>query len=76
MNGILPQTLRGSFSAVSTPIFQVNTRWKTLDEIYKIYICVFGERRTEIENDNTFILLHCSDLKISAKFALLLRIQK
>ena len=27
------------------------TRWKALDEIYKIYICVFGEKRTDIEND-------------------------
>ena len=31
------QTLRGSFSAVSTPIF-ANTRWKALAEIYKIYM--------------------------------------
>ena len=31
-------TLRGSFSAVSTPILQVNIRWKALDEIYKIYM--------------------------------------
>ena len=23
---------------------------RALDEIYKIYICVFGEKRTEIEN--------------------------
>ena len=31
-------TLRGSLSAVSTPILQVTTRWKALDEIYKIYM--------------------------------------
>ena len=27
------QTLEGSFSAVSKPILQVNSRWKTFDEI-------------------------------------------
>ena len=37
MNCIFPQTLRGSFSAVSTPILRENTGWKALDEIYKIY---------------------------------------
>jgi hypothetical protein len=31
-------TLRGSFSAVSKPIFEKNARWKSLDEIYKINI--------------------------------------
>ena len=31
-------------------ILQVNTRLKALDEIYKIYTCVFGEKRTENEN--------------------------
>ena len=34
----IKQTYRGSFSAVSTPNLQVNTRWKALDEIYKIYM--------------------------------------
>ena len=29
--------LGGSFSAVSTPIFQVNTRWKALAEIYTMH---------------------------------------
>ena len=38
-------------------ILQVNIRWKTLDEIYKIYM-----------------LLHRSDLSISAKFVKLFRI--
>ena len=38
MKWIFPQTSRGSFSAVSTPILQVNTRWKALDEIYKLRI--------------------------------------
>ena len=32
------QTLRGPFSAVSKPILRVNTRWKALDETYKIRI--------------------------------------
>ena len=36
-------------------ILQLNIRWKALDEIYKIYIydhlCVFWEKRTEIENE-------------------------
>ena len=38
-------------------ILQVNTRVKALDEIYNIYtyaslhLCVFWEKRTEIENE-------------------------
>ena len=36
------------------------------DEIYQIYICVFGEKRTEIEND-VYILLYRSDLQGSTK---------
>ena len=57
-----PKILRGSFSAVSTPVFaskhslELGSRWKALDEIYKIYMCVFG------------ILLHRSDLQNSATF--------
>ena len=31
------QTLQGSFSAVSKPILQVNTRWKALAEIYTMH---------------------------------------
>ena len=46
-----PPKLRGARSRLYRRRFlQVNTRWKVLDEIYKIYI-----------------LLHRSDLKISAK---------
>ena len=41
------RTLRGSLSAVSTPIFvtkyslEVGSSWKALDEIYKIYMRPF-----------------------------------
>ena len=30
-------TLKGSFSVVSKPHLQVNTRWKALDQIYKMH---------------------------------------
>jgi len=32
------QTWRGSLPVVSTPIFQLNIRWKVFDEMYKMYI--------------------------------------
>ena len=48
--------LRGARSRLYRRRFlQVNARWKALDEIYKIYIYA------------SYILLHRSDLKISAK---------
>ena len=35
---------------IDADFLQVNFRLKALDEIYKIYTCLFGEKRTEIEN--------------------------
>jgi hypothetical protein len=64
------QTWRGSVSAVSMPIFQVNTRWKGLDEIYKIYILLprsFLGWFSRIFHFG-FQLLHRSDLNISTTF--------
>jgi hypothetical protein len=37
MNSITLQSVRGSFSAVSTPISAIKS-WNVIDEIYKIYI--------------------------------------
>ena len=54
---------------------QVKTRWKALDEIYKIYIYASLGEKNRIENEimkmythkKLYILLHRSDLNISAK---------
>ena len=45
--------MRGSFSAVSMPILQANTRWKALDKIYKIYIYIYASlgEKNRIENE-------------------------
>ena len=56
-----PNFERLVLGCIDADFLQVNTRWKALDEIYKIYIYAsLGEK-------NRIILLHCSDLKISAK---------
>ena len=48
-------TLRGSFSAVSTPFLQVNTRWKALDAIYKIRILLHrSDFKISVKNRQTF----------------------
>ena len=50
-------------------IFEVNIRWKALDEIYKMFVCLFV-CLFDIPRAGPwkmYILLHRSDLKISAK---------
>ena len=46
-----------------------NSRWKALDEIYQNYICVFGEKRTEIEN-KIMNMCNYADLNLGLIFAL------
>ena len=46
------QTLRRSLSAVSTPNVHINTRWETLNEIYKIYILL---HRSDLNNSVEFV---------------------
>ena len=42
--------IRASSRLYRSQILHLNIRLKALDEIYNIYTCVFGEKRTRIQN--------------------------
>ena len=78
---IFPQTSRGSFSAVSTPILQINTRWKALAEIYTMHsFAPFSNLNFFVKNrQNVFAIelmnfINSISIAKSSNFAFFLRI--
>lgn len=67
------QTWRGSFSVVSTPIFQLNIRWKVLDEMHKMSIIL---HRSGLKMSAKFrpncLLFHLLNLFVPAIVAIIM----